>query len=63
LAGKICTTVLFVSLIVMVMLPTLSEETVTIIAIVDAFFMIVSFVNYILAYYGKNKKIQNIEKL
>ena len=56
LAGKICTTVLFVSLILMVMLPTLSEQTVTIITIVDAVFMIISFVHYILAYCGKVKK-------
>lgn len=56
LAGKICTTVLFVSLILMVMLPTLSEQTVTIITIIDAVFMIISFVHYILAYCGKVKK-------
>lgn len=56
LAGKICTTVLFVSLILMVMLPTLSEQTVTIITIVDAVFMIISFVHYILAYCGKVNK-------
>lgn len=52
-AGKICTTVLFISLILMVMIPTLSEKTVTIIAIVDAIFMIISFIHYILAYCGK----------
>ena len=56
LAGKICTTVLFVSLILMVMLPTLSEQTVTIITIIDAVFMMISFVHYILAYCGKVNK-------
>ena len=56
LSGKICTTVLFVSLILMVMLPTLSVKTVTIIALVDAVFMLISFVHYILAYCGKVKK-------
>ncbi len=56
LSGKICTTILFVSLILMVMVPTFSQETVTVIAIVDAFFMLVSFVHYILAYCGKVKK-------
>ena len=55
-AGKICTTVLFVSLILMVMLPTLSVKAVTIIALVDAVFMLISFVHYILAYCGKVKK-------
>lgn len=56
LSGKICTTVLFVSLILMVMLPTLSVKDVTIIALVDAVFMLISFVHYILAYCGKVKK-------
>ena len=60
LAGKICTTVLFVSLILMVMIPTMSEQTVLVITIVDATFMIISFISYILAYFGKNKKIQDI---
>lgn len=60
LAGKICTTVLFVSLILMVMIPAMSEQTVLIITIVDATFMIISFISYILAYFGKNKKIQDI---
>lgn len=60
LAGKICTTVLFVSLILMVMIPTMSEQTVLVITIIDATFMIISFISYILAYFGKNKKIQDI---
>lgn len=56
MSGKICTTVLFLSLIVMVMIPTLTQESVTIIALVDAVFMLISFVHYILAYCGKVKK-------
>lgn len=56
LSGKICTTVLFTSLIAMVMIPTLSQKTVTIVTIVDAIFMLISFVHYILAYCGKVKK-------
>ena len=56
LSGKICTTVLFVSLILMVMLPGMSEKTVAIIALIDAVFMLISFVHYILAYCGKVKK-------
>ena len=56
ISGKICTTILFISLILMVMLPALSEQTVMIIAAVDAVFMLISFVHYILAYCGKVKK-------
>ena len=57
LSGKICTTVLFVSLILMVMIPTLSEKTVAIIALVDGVFMLIAFIHYILAYCGKVKKV------
>lgn len=60
-AGKICTTILFVSLILLVMLPTISYMWVEFITIVDAVFMLISFGCYILAYFGKNKKIQSIE--
>ncbi len=60
IAGKICTAVLFISLIIMVMLPTLSEEAITLVAVIDALFMLNSFIQYFLAYYGKNKKVQDI---
>ena len=60
LAGKICTTVLFVSLILLVMVPTMDYSVVCIITAVDAAFMIISFICYILAYFGKNKKIHDI---
>lgn len=55
LAGKICTTVLFVSLILLVLLPTLNSMVVTIIAIIDAAFLLYSFIQYFLAYFGKNQ--------
>jgi cardiolipin synthase len=59
-AGKLCTTVLFVSLILLVMLPTLSYGAVVAIAAVDSVFMLFSFVQYIFAYFGKHKKIHDI---
>ena len=59
--GKVCTTVLFISLILMVLLPGLSEQVIDIIVIIDAVFMIVSFISYILAYFGKDKKVQDLE--
>ncbi|MBQ9839016.1 MAG: CDP-alcohol phosphatidyltransferase family protein [Oscillospiraceae bacterium] len=60
LSGKICTTVLFVSLIVLIMIPQIDPNIVTIVAIVDAGFMTVAFISYILAYFGKNKKIYDL---
>lgn len=61
LAGKICTTVLFISLILLVLMPSLPQSVVTAIAIIDAAFLAFSFVNYILAYFGKRKKIQDMD--
>lgn len=61
MAGKVCTTVLFVSLIAMVLFPGIDPKLVSLIALTDAGFLAFSFVCYILAYFGKNKKIQNLE--
>lgn len=61
IAGKVCTTVLFVSLTVMVLCPWLSETTTDIITGVCSFFLVISFVEYVRAYYGKNKKIYDLE--
>lgn len=62
LIGKICTTVLFVSLISLVLFPELPAMTVNLVALVDACFLGCAFIGYILAYYGKNKKIQDMEQ-
>lgn len=60
LIGKICTTVLFVSLIFMVLFPDIPDKMVDWIAIIDGCFLAASFVGYICAYCGKNKKVQNL---
>lgn len=59
-SGKICTTVLFVSLILLVMLPEMQYPYVDLLITVDTVFMVISFVSYILAYFGKHKKIYSI---
>ena len=59
-AGKICTTILFISLILLVMLPELRYEYVQLITLVDAVFMLISFISYFFAYFGKHKKIHDI---
>lgn len=61
MAGKICTTVLFVSLITLVLFPDMNPILVDAIAIVDSIFLAVSFVSYILAYFGKETKVQDLE--
>lgn len=61
ITGKICTTVLFLSLIVLVLLPELDYSVVRIITLVDAAFMLASFGHYIFTYYRKTPMIQDIE--
>ena len=63
ITGKICTTVLFISLILMVLLPTLSQTVIHWIAVIDAVFMITAFADYVRAYFGKNKKVHDLEDL
>lgn len=62
LPGKICTTILFLSLIILVMIPSPSKNLVTVFTAVDAAFLVFAFVAYILAYFGKNKKVYDIEQ-
>lgn len=62
LSGKICTTVLFVSLIIMVMLPELPKRTVDIIAIIDGVFMLIAFVHYALAYFCMDSKFETLDE-
>lgn len=62
IAGKICTSILFVSLIILVFFPNLNSPAVNFIALVDGIFLIISFVSYILAYFGKDIKLQDLEK-
>ena len=61
ITGKICTTVLFVSLILLVLLPNLAPGYVDLIAAIDGLFMLITFGHYIYVYYKKSPMIQNIE--
>ena len=61
MSGKICTTILFLSLILMVMLPELSDKAIHIIVITDIIFMLISFVDYLLTYYKRENKFQEID--
>ena len=60
MAGKICTTVLFVSLIAMVLFPELPIWVVDCIALVDSAFLCLAFVSYILAFFGKHAKVEDV---
>ncbi len=61
ITGKICTTILFISLTLMVLIPNMSDFYVNLITIIDAIFMLVSFGHYIYVYQKKSPMIQNID--
>lgn len=62
LSGKICTTILFISLIVMVLFPGLDSTVINILAVIDAVFMIIAFIDYVSAYKSRENKFQNIQQ-
>ena len=62
ITGKICTTVLFISLILLVMIPRISTTALYIITAVDCLFMLISFFDYARLYYTHSPMIQKIEK-
>lgn len=62
LTGKICTTVLFVSLIIMVLMPNLPESIVTGITLTDIGFLLLSFGDYVATYLFSSKRFEPFEK-
>ena len=62
MSGKICTTVLFVSLILMVMLPNLHNHVVVGIVAIDMLAMIVAFGNYLFTYFTRDNKFQSLNE-
>ena len=61
MSGKVSTTVLFTSLILMVLFPGLSEKATNIITIICLVFLMIAFADYVRAYFGKDKKIYDLE--
>jgi cardiolipin synthase len=59
IAGKICTTVLFVSLISLVLVPEVTAPLVRVIALTDGLFLTISFVQYLMAYWGPHPMVQD----
>ncbi len=62
ITGKICTTVLFVSLIILVMMPDISYTIVEWITAIDAVFLLIAFTDYIIVYIRKDGKFQVLEE-
>lgn len=62
MAGKISTAVVFISLILMVLLPELPSWSVRMITWIDTVFLSVSFASYFTAYFGKHTKVQDLKE-
>lgn len=62
MTGKVCTTVLFVSLIAIVLFPDLDSKVITALTIIDGIFMIVAFADYVRTYAKQTAMIRDIEK-
>lgn len=61
ITGKVCTTVLFISLILMVMLPELKPTVVNWIALIDGIFLLIAFADYVTVYIRKGSEFQALE--
>lgn len=61
ISGKVCTTVLFISLVAMVIFPQMSSVTVNVIAMIDGVFLMVAFADYFITYLGKKSRFQPLE--
>ena len=59
-SGKLCTAILFLSLILLVLMPKMASIAVNIIAIVDIIFMLISFVDYVITYCKRTPMIQKL---
>lgn len=58
ISGKVCTTILFISLVSMVMFPRMDITTVNLIAMVDGVFLMVAFADYFITYLGRKSRFQ-----
>ena len=59
-AGKLCTTVLFVSLILLVLFPSLPRAAVVLLTVLDSILLLYSFGSYLLAYFGRQPKLRQL---
>lgn len=60
MTGKICTTVLFISLIALVLFPNMNTIAVNLISVTDTLFLAIAFSGYIAVYLGRNTKLKDI---
>lgn len=61
ISGKISTTVLFISLIILVLFPGISETAANIIILVDGIFLSIAFAEYLITYIARASKFQAVD--
>lgn len=61
ITGKVCTTVLFVSLVTLVLFPNISDIAVSIIALTDGAFLLIAFADYFRTYAEKSSHFQPLD--
>ena len=61
ISGKVCTTVLFVSLVAMVIFHRMDPALVNVIAIIDGVFLMIAFADYFITYLGKSSRFQPLD--
>ena len=61
MSGKICTAVLFISLIILVMLPDIETSAANAIITIDILFMLISFTNYLFTYFNPKHHFQSLD--
>lgn len=62
LSGKVCTTILFVSLVAMVLFPGIPISVVELIALIDGVFLMVAFGDYFITYLGRKTCFQRLDE-
>lgn len=60
MAGKLCTSILFVSLIFLVMFPRIHQNAVLLLTLADIGFLLYSFGSYLAAYFGKQNCLTDL---
>lgn len=61
ITGKVCTTVLFVSLVTLVLFPNISNIAVSIIALTDGAFLLIAFADYFRTYTERSSHFQPLD--
>lgn len=59
--GKLCTSALFVSLISMMLFPEMHPQATKMLILTDIFFLLLSFGCYVLAYFGPEPALRDLE--